>query len=165
MANVWMDVVQAHQKRESHRENAAGFGTFYSTFESRGTGDLVPSEPLKFDLPMFDEPAMTHGLILRQSPDRDYYALPLATAGVYRWQRNRRGFYVGAYLYFHVECRVHDSVLQELEAAGQDSSSLPVARPVLLHHFVFAGSSYKAMNDKVHEGVLDERLRTHEGGI
>jgi hypothetical protein len=150
--NAFQQLQQARQELDRHRENAARMASFFVTYQTTGTGELVPPNPVPFEQPMFTEPAVTHGFALTRLPDRRHYRLPMASGGVLRWQRNDRGYYIGAWLYFRIEC---DFIDEE-----KVSDQTPVALPVLTHHFVFTGPSYKAMSPEVNEAMMGSSLPT-----
>lgn len=145
--NLWVEVQQAQQRREAHRENGARDVNLYVTFQTEGSGQLISGE-VTFELPFFREPTMLSGVALARLPDETLYRLPSATAGVLRWVRNERGFYTGCFLFFVVECK----------AVEGQSPTVP-AKPVLYHHLMFTGPSYKPMSSEINSSVLDERVQ------
>lgn len=120
--------------REQHRENAGRFGTQFFTYQTEGTGELVPELPLMFDNPFVDEPFVAAGHVLIRPPNRELFYLPTITMGVLRWVQDEKKWYSGAYIYFRVRC--------EWIGAGTMTEA---PTPLLQHHLQFIGTSYKAM--------------------
>jgi hypothetical protein len=150
-SHVWQDIQQANQRKEAHRENAARNATFTAVYETTGSGDLVPAQAVKFEMPFFSEPSMLSGATLVRLPDRRFYRLPQVTAAVLRWERNTRGFYIGAFMYYRVWC-------EQLPAALL-APDLERPLPVINHHLSFNGAAYKAMSREVNEAAFDDALR------
>jgi hypothetical protein len=148
VSGLWGELQRAEQRKEGHRENAARTIDLRITYQTEGTGDLI-SAAVPFDVPFFSEPAVGTGVELVRMPNRDFYRLPLITSGVFRWQRNERGFYTGCFLFFSVECLVIDDTFPEM-----------APKPLLIHHATFTGPSYKPMSAEVRTAVLDERIDT-----
>jgi hypothetical protein len=144
--NAFLELQAVQQHTEAIKENSARTARLYVTFQTTGAGQLVPPAPVMFELPMFSEPAVSHGFALARAPDRRYFRLPMVSAGVLRWERNNRGYYVGAYLFFRVE-------VERLV----DPPPLPPA-PVINHHFVFTAPAYKAMSQEINEAVMQEAI-------
>lgn len=184
--NTYQAILTAQQRREAHIENSAKQARLLVRYETEGTGELIPPEPLRFVTPFFHQPAVISGFELVRRADRPYpppktweefaaevdesytvqdahadyssqyiYQLPRVTAGVYRWVRNRRGFYTGAFTYFSISV---DFVDPDYVVTEQTL----IARPVVIHNFTFMGESYKSMSRQVNEGASDESVRPFE---
>lgn len=130
------DSLSRQRDREHQfRENAGRQATAYVTYTTTGVGDTVLDSALALDTKFVEEPSVSTGVQMTRPPNNDYFQLPRATAGVYRWQRDDRGFYVGAFLYFAVDCPVHPEFFFD--------QSLPEPKPRLIHYLRFTGLSYK----------------------
>lgn len=148
--NIFGHLQRQDQSRRRHESNTARAGSQYLTWETSGTGDLVPKKSVSFDLPFFSEPAVTYGHAYIKAPNLDHYTVPQVSGSVIRWVRNRRGFYVGAYFVFRVDSEVRPGV----------ASSVPrYPKPVIIHHFVFTGMSYREMSSQVNEAANDEAIK------
>lgn len=68
---------------------------------SKGTGETRIAKPIQFACTFVEEPTFTSGVSLTSGaliPG----AYPIATCGVYKWQTDKRGFYIGAYIWVAV---------------------------------------------------------------
>lgn len=152
MDNVWIAIQDRQQRREAIEKNSGGYATFYMDYETVGTGELNPDQPIRFDIPFVYEPAVTSGCRFWSLPS-DTYTLPHVTAGVQRWERNDRGFFVGAYLLFNItsELRNPDLTSAEIEA-------LDPHLPRILHHFVFSGGAHMELSEQVRNEAMNPRM-------
>ena len=163
--NIFGELQRAWQEKERHKENSAREVNFHSTYETTGSGELIPTSVVPFQVPFFQEPHVTHGCAIQRLPDRNFYRLPTVTGGVLRWERNARGFYVGAFVFFRIHCDLQPSVQEEVDDIFEPSQqrafiqSIPMAMPRIIHHFHFVGPGYKQMGRRVYEGVQDEGVR------
>lgn len=148
METIYGQLQRAQQEKERHQQNGARFASQYVTYETTGFGDLIPAEVVPFPIPFLSEPAVLHGAALIRPPSRTFFYLPQVTGMVYRWERNRRGFYTGAFLCFRVDCELRP---------GVDPFEVPAAaNPIIYHHFTFTGPSYKKMSREVNSAVMGE---------
>ncbi len=150
--NPWQEIQIAQQRRTGHLENSARPANLFVTYETVGSGQLIPKDPVMFAVPFFHEPAVIHGHTLTRPPQDEYYSLPRSVnGGVYRWVQNQRGFYLGCHLYFHVDV--------PLIPCTWPTVDMPPANPVVAHHFTFMGEAYKVMGDQVNDSIaLDESV-------
>ena len=151
-SNPWQEIQIAQQRKSGHLENSARAANLFVTYETTGSGELVPEEPVMFSVPFFHEPAVIHGHALTRPPQEEYYALPRSVnGGVVRWVTNARGFYLGCYLYFHVDVPLIPCTWPQV--------GMPAANPIINHHFTFMGEAYKVMGDRVNNDLqLDESV-------
>lgn len=145
-ANIYGELQRQDQDRRRHEHNAAKHGSQYLTWQTSGVGSLIPEEPVMFDLPFFSEPAVTWGCAYVKPMHPSHFSVPQVTGMVYRWVNNRRGFFVGAYLAFRVE-------IDQIGSAGG------IPTPVIVHHFVFSGMSYRELGRQVNEAANDEAIQ------
>lgn len=150
MMNLHLTQQLAQQRREAHRENAARLASIVVSFETTGSGDLIPPQPVVFKVPFFEEPTVAYGSVLRRRPDAQFYRLPVSSGGVLRWQKNERGFVLGAFLYFGIQVGYAPGFIP--------SEDTPLARPVMLHHLTFTGPAYKRMSPEVADAAVDPQI-------
>jgi hypothetical protein len=84
----------------TRRENTARPATAVTRHVVNGIGQTVHPDVLLFYAAFDGQPTFTYGVELTNHDPK--YAYPNATAGVYRWSKDTKGFYNGAYLYFDV---------------------------------------------------------------
>lgn len=150
--NAFQHQQLAQQRKESHRDNAARVMSLYVEYETTGDGRYMPKQPVLFSVPFLEQPSQTHGFVLDREPQKEIYDLPTVTSGVRRWERNQRGYYIGAYLYFNICCDF-------LDTYEPLSAKIPPASPIILHHFVFNGLAYKVMSKEINDAAAsDDRL-------
>lgn len=129
--------IQAHQARvEQMRTNAARHATSYTAVDSRGSGELLHDECIEFNTTFIHEPMVAHGWAL----DGDALiegSYPRVSAGVYRWRRNRRGYYTGCWLFFTVDVPGDLVDPDTGNALGYNIN----------HYFTFAGTAIKDLPD------------------
>lgn len=122
-------VVRALNQRsgylESVAENAARVARVSVVYQSTGNGEIKVDKPISFPIHFVEEPTLSSGRVLAGGDLTAGY-FPNADAGVYRWVRDDRGFYVGAYVYFVVDSNGVDYRMN--------------------HHLTFEGDSLKMFN-------------------
>lgn len=115
-------------------ENSGRQATAYVTYTTEGAGDIVLDGALGFSTEFVEEPALATGVVLNKPPS-EKFLMPRTTAGVYRWERNERGFYIGAFMFITVDIPPRPG--------HEGDPSLPKAKARLIHHFFFTALSYK----------------------
>lgn len=125
---------QRDARREADRNNAARLGFSQHKVQSSGTGNIRRADPIKFDVIFIEEPLFTQGATVIQRPADG--SDPIASTGVWQWDRNPKGHYVGAYIYLAVW-------LGEIsfEAVGSEVQ--------MTHHLLFQGMGYKDLGQGV----------------
>jgi len=113
---------------ESVSENSARVARVSLVYQSTGHGEVKVEKAVKFPIHFIQEPSLTAGRVLAGG-DLVPGKFPNADAGVWRWERDDRGFYVGAYLYFVVDSN------------GQAYR--------MNHHVTFEGDSLKMFNQQL----------------
>lgn len=109
-------------RREQQQENSSRLAHQYMTYVTTGVGQVSVGQQM-FDTVFYTPPIVTAGSVLLTPPGPGW-RYPLSTAGVYRWAINNQGFYVGAYLYFTVDCvpeNPDDDVKQQLNPEQLDT--------------------------------------------
>lgn len=123
---------------ERHRENRAREAKAFAKFESYAQGPLEFEQPIDFGLTFVDEPFITYGsqLDLDELGETlgvepgDTPTLPLTIGYVTEWDRDERGFYLGAWTAVRVWFPTQDAVPTETEVH-------------VYHHFTFAAVAIK----------------------
>lgn len=131
--NLYRALEGGRAEREQHRENSGRLASSYVDYLTEGVGTLIDGALLAFDTTYTAEPVVTTGVVvLSPLPDPEATqqpVYPVVTAGVYAWERDNRGYYIGAYMYF---------VVGYIGTAGDASVRLR-------HHIVFTAPAYKIM--------------------
>lgn len=125
-----------------HAENSARLAFAFALVSSTGTGGEIRVEDCQeFGLAFAEKPFVSYGAEV----DGDLLVdsrFPLARGGVYRWRRNAKGFYTGAWVYVVVSTL--DFQIPSTEATDPEYT--------ILHHFTFAGVAVKDLPDYLMEG-------------
>lgn len=124
--NPFVDVGEAHRGRvEQTRENSARQAWSYASLATHGIGEVQHLTVVPFDCTFIELPKVSSGFYI----DGDLLIdgqFPTVTAGIWKWQQDRRGYYVGAYVFF---------------VLGGD------ANMDLVHDFTFSGVAIKDLPD------------------
>lgn len=101
-SGIWASLERRRAQQEQQRSNTGQIASAVLYVETTGNAQQVVDPTLHtFDCTFTDTPQFAHGLEIVAGAVAPG-ALPRVTAGVYRWERSRDGFYTGAYLYFDV---------------------------------------------------------------
>lgn len=134
---------QDRADRIRHAENSGRTAFSAVTFDTSGVGSLILNQLVVFDTTFIRKPSVSTGIELVKEPDRTLHELPHATSGIYRWEKDERGYYVGAYVWVRVTC---DPVLdQNGQVADPEAVALNPPVPKLRHHLVVEGLAYKKL--------------------
>lgn len=118
-------VVSAMEQRRGYveqlRQNTSRLAQSYNFVETVGVGSLVLPEMVTFNCTFVEQPVVGYGCVL-ESKFVAGDTLPGSTGGVFQWQTDVRGFYVGCYVYVVIT------------GAGE---------PQLQHDFTFTGIAMK----------------------
>lgn len=120
-------MIARDQWEQQTRENSARQAFAWGTFESTGWGEYAYEDVLDFGLVFLSQPIVSYSFSV-DGEGLDY--LPLCAGGVYKWQRDERGFYLGAHVYVHVT--LPDITLID-----------PETPPLVTHHFLFTTIAIK----------------------
>lgn len=120
---------QNQRRQEQVRENSSRQAWSYATLKTTGTGEVLHKTVVPFDCTFIERPRVAYGFHM----DGDALIpglYPVCSAGVWKWQQDRREFYVGAYIFFVVD--------------GDDSYDI-------IHDFTFSGIAMKDIPDYLME--------------
>lgn len=129
------ELVRRESRLSQHRENASRQAQSFATLNTNGKGDIQLATVVPFDCTFIETPTVAHGFRIDGDTFYDGQALPRVTGGVWKWQRDRRGFYVGAYVFFTVDLPPQSPVVP------------PKTYPAVTHNFTFAGIAMKDLPD------------------
>lgn len=123
---------------ERHKENAARLAQEFHKFQSLGQGFIEYEDVAEFDITMIEEPYVTYGagldldaLAEQQNLDPGVEpVIPLTMGVVTEWDRDERGFYVGAWVGVRVHFPPGDAITADLAVE-------------VMHYFTFTGIGIK----------------------
>lgn len=128
----------AMEQRRAHldaiRENTARLAIAQNSFTTHGWGEFKIPEAAYFTCTFVERPFVSVG----SSIDGDLLIptrFPRVTAGVYRWLRDVKGFYTGAWVYFVVDTQSSFIATTVTDDPGYD----------LIHDFQFTGIAAKIL--------------------
>lgn len=118
-------VVSAMEQRRGYieqlRQNTSRLAQSYNNVTTKGGGMLRLPDVISFNCTFVEQPVVSYGHIVTAGlAEGDY---PLVSAGVYQFQTDKRGFYLGAWVYVNIQ--VVD------------------AFPTIQHDFMFTGIAMK----------------------
>jgi hypothetical protein len=118
------------------RENSTRFAQAFGSFDTTGWGEVAFEDCFEFGLTFIEEPFPAYSFSVELEENDDPLVdtrFPRCSGGIWKWKRNKRGFYVGAWCLVTVESQ---------------SAFITTAEPEpdypLRHFFTFSG---KAMKD------------------
>jgi hypothetical protein len=97
--------VQLESRRayvNSLAENTTRTARLALSYDSSGSGELIGKHPVSFQLTFTEQPTISTGVALRSGKIVPGKA-PNVCAGVWHWQRDPKGMYIGAWLFFVVD--------------------------------------------------------------
>ena len=118
------------------RENSTRFGEAFAFFDTTGWGETAFEECYVFDMTFIQPPFVSYSFSVELEENDDPLVdgrFPRCSGGIYKWKRDKRGFYVGAWCLVTVETQSPFILTTEVEP------NYP-----LRHYFRFCG---KAMKD------------------
>lgn len=104
-------------------ENSARTATVQATIDTTGVGDFVDENVVTFGLTFFEKPIISYGMCVDGDGIEDSGLWPISCGGVYRWQLDKCGHWIGAWCWVSV---------------SRAEADLP-----LEHHFTFTGTARK----------------------
>lgn len=131
--------------RISQEENSARLAWSNHIVETRGAASRRLPEPILFEVGFTEPPHLATGVAIVDDPDPELGWVPEASSGVWLWERNVKGQYIGAYIYVLVRS----------------------ATPALIqHHLSFSGVAYKDLGQEANtEAQLLTPRTTNFGGF
>lgn len=148
MTEFFGDLERRNAEREQHAENTARVAEALARFKSTGLGSIEFEERVDFGLTFTEEPYMSYGTqidlddlddLLGNEAGATTPTLPQCTGFITTWDRDDRGFYVGAW--------VAVTVWFPYEADMWPDTEIEIS-----HHFTFKAI---AMKDVPIEGAED----------
>lgn len=124
-------------RREAQATNSARLALYRHTHAASGVGTARIDAPILFDVAFLERPHFTQGTAVRVGPDLGVWYLPVGTAGLYQWERNTKGHYIGAYIYLDVRMEPRDG----------DNPPTTYPHVETLHDLMFTGIAYKDLGD------------------
>ena len=116
---------------DAQRQNSARLALYRHTHASSGVGPVLLADPIIFDATFLERPHFTQGSAVKVPPDLTVWNMPMGAAGVWQWERNLKGHYIGAYI--HLEVRMETRTGEVLDYPHVE----------VLHDLLFSGVAYK----------------------
>lgn len=144
----WLEIDRVRQQRGQVAENSTRVASAYITHTTHGSGEIAVARVRPFGCTFIQEPRVYYGWVLigaatlpADQDDEDYLVdtrFPRVSGGVYRWQIDARGYYIGAWLCFAVDTTAPIG----LSAAADPGYELR-------HHFKFEGLAVKDLPEEL----------------
>lgn len=129
--NPIVGALESHRaKLEQVWENTARQAWSYASLTTTGVGEIQHPTVVRFDCTFIEQPKVAHGFSLDGDTLVDG-SFPTVSAGVWKWWQDKRGFYLGAYVFFVVT---------------------GVASYAIQHDFTFSGIAIKDLPEYLMEG-------------
>lgn len=140
MSEMYFDDLEARRGEvERHQENSARLAEAFARMRSTGQGSIEFAERVDFGLTFIEEPYMSYGCFidlddlddkLENEAGTTTPPMPICSGFVTDWDRDDRGFYVGAWVGVRVWFPYEANVWPELEVE-------------MFHHFSFKAIALK----------------------
>lgn len=98
---AWDEQEQFRDRASAIANAGARNGRSLHRVLSKGAGQTRIAQPIAFRLTFIGQPTFTSGVTLAAGQLQDG-AYPVVSIGVFRWQKDGRGFYIGAWLWVAV---------------------------------------------------------------
>lgn len=145
------DAIAFQRQTDNHHNNAGRTGRSRHKLTTGGAGELRLTLPLTFQLTFLDEPLFTTGVTLAGG-NLASGAFPLVSAGVWRWWRDGRGYYVGAFLWLSVGF-APTHVQNDLNLTQATAQARALQGLKLQHHLCFEGT---AIRDVSYDAIMED---------
>jgi hypothetical protein len=109
-------------------ENSTRFASVQCTYESTGLGQFRVGKPIIFPVVFRTEPFFTSGSGVIKNPDPKGYLDPVGQSGVYQWEVDERGYFVGAWMWVKITATPKDHVPAHAQNYQQALAELDAAR-------------------------------------
>ena len=131
----------ASSVRAAQAENSARLAMSCHIVESKGTSSRRIDAPVMFQVAFLPPPFIVTGTSIKTDLDPSVSWVPRADVGLWRWHRNEKGHYTGAYVYVQVSGGTWGSEFQhnlifygiaykDLGQAAATEAQLLTSRPV-----------------------------------
>lgn len=141
------DLEDRRAEVERHQENSARIAEAFGRFRSTGQGSIEYPERIDFGLTFIEEPYMSYGSYidlddlddkLENEAGTTVPPLPVCSGFVTEWDRDDRGFYVGAWVAARVWFPYEANVRPDLEVE-------------IFHHFSFKAVAMKDVDPEIRD--------------
>lgn len=114
----WLDPIageskyQFQERVDTVRNNGAQMAHVGIVHETKGVGDFAVPTAVDFGVQFAGKPTMSYGSEIIKFPDPKHYHYPRATASVYQWVEDSKGFITGAKIVYMVDVPPQDTYIQ-----------------------------------------------------
>jgi hypothetical protein len=145
-------------RAKAARENAARSAVAEMTYVSTGVTQQRVKTALTFPVIFRTAPHLTTGSSVVANPKPNIWHDPVGHVGVWKWDRDARGFYTGAFIWWRVEAYPISPILDDELYEVPD----PVPPNMRVQHFLsFSGVAFKDLPTR----SLDPALRSRIAGF
>jgi len=113
-----------------------------------------------FEVTFLREPSLSVGKHIEKLDDPRIWRLPTSDAGIWRWEKNRDGYYIGAYPYFTID-------VVAIEPAKVPEGYINA--PKIIHHPEVRGSGHEGpavlRDTRRGRGADDRAGRARDAGL
>lgn len=146
--NPWIDFERRRGDVNRHGENSPRLAQAWADYTTTGWGEVAFPDCFDFNLTFAERPFVSYSYkVIRHQLSPDTYPelvddvlvdtrFPRCHGGVYDWQMNSRGFYIGAWMF--VTIQTQDPWI---------TTTYPDPNYVIQHHFTFAAMGIKDLPD------------------
>ena len=146
-SDAWHEIGIERGRIEQVKENSGRLAKVFAHYTTTGWGEIAVPEVIEFDCTFLTEPTFTSGIALADRIELLPNRFPRVTAGVYRWRKNAKQQWTGAWVFFCVDT---------FSAAVPTSSLDP--NYVLHHHLSFEAVAYKDVLRNLSPTSVDDLL-------
>jgi hypothetical protein len=125
--------------------NGAKVGRSLHWLLSRGAGEMHFIQPIPFQLTFVNKPLFTSGVALATG-QLTSGAYPVVSTGVFKWQGDSRGFYIGAWIWIAVGFADTQLGTSSTDAVDATARAAALNKLELEHHLSFEGLALRDIN-------------------
>lgn len=129
------DLERRRSKVVQQAENSGRHAVVMGTFNTTGWGEVAFEDRVNFGLRFIEVPTITYSMYIDGDTLVDT-RFPRCQGGVYKWQKDKRGLYIGAFCFVTVETKSPFVTTTEPEPGYS-----------IVHHFTFQGQAIKVIAD------------------
>jgi hypothetical protein len=142
-------------RAKAARENASRSAVAELTYLSTGVTQQRVKSPIAFPVIFRTEPHLSTGSAVVSNPDPNVWHDPVGHIGVWKWDRDARGFFIGAFIWWRVEASPIVPILDD------ELYEIPDPEPpnMRVQHFMtFSGIAFKDLPTASLDPTLPPRI-------
>lgn len=119
-------IIQGLEQRRGYieqlRQNTSRLAQSFNFVETAGAGGQRLPAVVHFACTFIEKPVVATGFTVESDMGADF---PLVTAGVWRWQTDKRGYYIGCWVFVRVESATDLVIQHDFTFTGIAMKDLP----------------------------------------